>query len=187
MPNMIQDFNPYPKSKQLAGHQKDKDTPNFKLQKPRKKRKTKVNKNIEMFHNRKIPHWKKRGEVSRKTANETLRFYGEACAICGNPNYQLHHIMHKGYGIGGRGVWRNLVPLCELHHTGAEGVHTNKIFDQFWKDKHESLFGPHYFKDAWDLWMERHIENPTQELHEKFMKQEENRCQKIAGLSGKNK
>lgn len=169
-------FHPYSKSKQLGGSQKEKDTPKFKVQKPRKKKKQKVNKNIEMFHNRKIPHWKQRGAVKTKAANETLRFYGEFCAVCGNPNYALHHVMHKGFGIGGRGVWRNLVPLCELHHTGAEGVHTIPTFDQFWKDKHEKLFGPHYYKDCWDLWMDGLIENPTEELHEKFMLLEEERC-----------
>lgn len=167
----------YSKEQQLRGHQKEKDTPDFRSKRTyKKKSKPKVNKNIEMFHNRAIPYWKQRGRVTTKEANETLRHYGEQCYLCGNPNYALHHVMHKGYGIGGRGVWTNLIPLCELHHTGNLGPHKLSEVDQQLKELHEKQFGPHYFKDMYDLWMDGLIENPTEELYKRFMKKEREKC-----------
>lgn len=167
------EYRPYSKDTQLGRKsQKEPELPKLRVKKPRKKRAPKKNLNVEVFHNRKIPHWKQRGAVKTKTANRVLRYYGEQCAVCGNQEYALHHIVHKGYGIGGRGVWTNLVPLCETHHTGADGVHTHIEKDQYWKDKHLKLFGPHYFKDMWDLWMLGLIESPTEELYERFMEQE---------------
>jgi 5-methylcytosine-specific restriction endonuclease McrA len=168
---MFNEVRSYSKADQLKGHQKQKDKPKYKEKRPKKK--PKVNKNIEMFRGRRIPHWKKRGEVPRKEANKTLRFYGEQCFYCGNPQYSLHHVMHKGFGIGGRGVWTNLIPLCEKHHTGDLGPHKNpSTVDKELKERHEKLFGPHYYKDRWDLWMEGLIENPTDELYQRFMERE---------------
>lgn len=34
---------------------------------------------------------------------------------------QLHHLRTGGWGKPG---WDSLIPLCERHHTGAEGIHT---------------------------------------------------------------
>jgi 5-methylcytosine-specific restriction endonuclease McrA len=167
--SLSDNFRPVPKPVKAE----KKIQPYMKKRPKKKKRKPKKNTNVEMFHNRRIPHWKKRGEVPRKEANEALRHYDEYCAVCGNPNYSLHHIVHKGYGIGGRGVWRNLVPLCITHHTGEKGVHTIAKYDQYWKDRHKELFGEYYYCDRWDLWMKGLIENPTEELYERFMKEQE--------------
>lgn len=185
---MFEKVRSYSKAEQLKGHQKEKDTPKFKVQKPRKKRKPKENKNIEMFQNRKIPYWKQRGRVTTKEANKALSYYGECCYFCNSPHYALHHVVHKGFGIGGRGVWTNLIPLCQLHHTGKLGPHTILEVDEHLKQLHEKQFGPHFFKDMWDLWMDGLIENPTDELYEKFMKGElerakENICE---GNKGEN-
>ncbi|MEE3895345.1 HNH endonuclease [Priestia megaterium] len=173
---MLNEFNPVPKPVKV-----DKKLKPYMKKNPKKNKKPKKNTNVTMYHNRKIPHWKQRGEVPRKQGNEALRHYGEYCAVCGNPEFQLHHIVHKGYGIGGRGRWRNLVPLCLFHHTGEKGVHTIAAFDQYWKDLHEKKFGPHYYKDQWDLWMEGLISSPTETLFERFMQSEEERLANIGG------
>ena len=167
-------FSPYSKEYQLRGHQKEKETPKFKPQRHKKKPKQpKVNKNIEYFHGRRIPHRKQRGAVTTKQANEALRHYGEYCYRCGSPEYHLHHVKHKGFGIGGRGVWRNLIPLCVHCHIGKGGVHDDAEFDEQLKQMHEEKFGPRYFQDAYDLWMDGLIESPTEELYERYMQQEE--------------
>lgn len=163
-------FSPYSKEYQLRGHQKEKETPKFKPQRHKKKpKRPKVNKNIEYFHGRRIPHWKQRGAVKTKAANQSLRFWGEECYFCGNPEFHLHHIKHKGFSIGGRGVETNLIPLCMEHHTGNSGVHKNIELDQQLQEMAEELFSEHYYKDAYDLWMDRLISSPTEELREAFM------------------
>ena len=173
------EFRPYPKSEQLKGHQKDKDTPKFKKKRFPTKSKPKVNKNIEIFHNRRIPHWKERGEFSRKTKNEMARIWGEYCFVCGNPNYSFHHVYEKGFGKGGRGVKTNGLPLCILHHTDQnQGIHHDRKLYERVREMFIQRFGSHYYKDKYDLWMEGHIENPTDELYEKFMMKEIERCQK---------
>lgn len=170
-------FSPYSKEYQLRGHQKEKDKPNFKQQRHKKKpKRPKVNKDIEYFHGRKIPHRKKRGAVTTKQANEALRRYGEYCYRCGSPNYQLHHVKHKGFGISGRGVWRNLIPLCMECHIGKGGVHDDAEFDQQLQRMHEAKYGPRYYQDMWDLWMDRLIESPTEELFERYMEKEEEKA-----------
>ncbi len=176
---MNNEFNPYPKSKQLAGHQKNKDRPKFKVQKPRKKRKPKVNKNIEMFHDRIIPHWKQRGKFSKQTVNDILRIWGEYCYVCGSPHIQIHHVFEKGFGKGGRGVKTNGLPLCMTHHTDQnEGIHHNRKLYEEVRTMFIEKFGSMYYKDKYDLWMEQLIENPTDELYEKFMEKEIEKCQK---------
>ncbi len=51
----------------------------------------------------------------------SARLFGNACAICGNPNYAMHHIR---YGACGRKTYMgNVIPLCPVHH---DMVHSNK-------------------------------------------------------------
>lgn len=181
------DFTPYSKADQLKGHQKTKDTPKFTVKKPKKKKaEPKVNKNIEMYHDRIIPFWKKRGEFSKQTRNDILRIWGEYCHICGNPNYSIHHVLEKGFGKGGRGVKTNGLPLCSLHHTDhTHGIHHDRDFYNRVREMFIERFGEHYYKDMYDLWMEKRIENPTDELYKKFMEKEIDRCQQImkSGIS----
>lgn len=51
-----------------------------------------------------------------------------ACMICeriygqhAGGNVQLHHLRTGGWG---KGDFTTLMPLCEKHHTGSEGIHT---------------------------------------------------------------
>ncbi|CAM3733072.1 hypothetical protein [Mesobacillus zeae] len=174
---MFDEVRSYSKETQLRGHQKDKDTPKFKKKRVYTK-KPKVNKNVEVFHNRRIPHWKERGEFSRKTKKEIQEIWGEWCFVCGNPDISHHHVYEKGYGKGGRGVITNGLPLCNLHHNDhTVGIHFNRKFYNAVREMFIQRFGPHYYKDKYDLWMEGHIENPTDELYKKFMMKEIKRCQ----------
>ena len=167
------EFSPYSKATQLRGHQKEKDTPKFKPQRHKKKPKKKVNKNIEFFHNRRIPHWKERGEFSRKTKNDIFRIWGEYCFVCGSPNVSCHHVYEKGFGKGGRGVKTNGLPLCPLHHTDQNhGIHHDREFYNKVREMFIKKFGPRYYQDKYDLWMDGLIESPTDELYERYMEKE---------------
>lgn len=50
---------------------------------------------------------------------DRLREHG--CAICRNPYVHIHHC---GTGAGGRKNHDFVLPLCEAHHTGKEGIHS---------------------------------------------------------------
>ncbi len=175
----MKDFMPYSKEQQLKGHQKPKDTPKFKNQRHnRRRRKPKADKACTYHHKRKIPHWKQRGAIHKNERAEALRRYGEWCWVCGNPKVEMHHIKGKGYGAGGRGKFRNLIPLCAAHHRGENGVEGKngaELAQKIWNN-HLEMYGPHFFKDEYDLFMEGLIENPSPDLFEKFMKGEEQRA-----------
>ena len=163
-------FSPYSKEYQLRGHQKEKETPDFKPQRHKRKRKQKKNTNVQYFHNRRIPHWKERGEFSRQTKNEIKRIWGEYCFVCGSPNISIHHVYEKGYSKGGRGVKTNGLPLCMLHHTDQNhGIHHDRILYNKVRQMFIEKFGEYYYCDKYDLWMKGLIESPTDELYDRFM------------------
>ena len=67
---------------------------------------------------------------------------------------------------GGRGKWRNLLPLCKEHHQAA---HTGRELNDHLKEHMTKLYGPHYYKDEWDLNDEGLIDEPTKSTYEAFM------------------
>ena len=44
------------------------------------------------------------------------------CCICGVHGVQVHHLK-EGTGASQRAADTLVLPLCELHHTGSEGIH----------------------------------------------------------------
>lgn len=55
------------------------------------------------------------------------RVFALGCAICRRVHWvntppQLHH-QRTGTGAGRRASDSQIIPLCERHHTGAEGLH----------------------------------------------------------------
>ena len=44
------------------------------------------------------------------------------CCICGVHGVHVHHIK-EGTGAAQRAVDTLVLPLCELHHTGRDGIH----------------------------------------------------------------
>lgn len=53
------------------------------------------------------------------------------CIVCGNFPVQVHHALTGG---GGRKNHMKVLPLCYLHHQGAEGIHT--IGRKPWQNLH---------------------------------------------------
>lgn len=54
----------------------------------------------------------------------------EFCIVCGRPRDEVHHVY---FGTALRKISDKhgfVVPLCNYHHTGANGVHFNKVLDQ---------------------------------------------------------
>lgn len=121
----------------------------------------------------KIPHRKQRGKIKRQDYNEALRVWGECCTECGNPKIEMHHVVYRSHS--GRGGYRNLRPLCKVHHDQA---HKERGFTEELKKQHKRKYGKHFYKDRFDLWKEGVLENPSQELFDEFMKGEEKRCRK---------
>ena len=53
----------------------------------------------------------------------------EHCFICGSPYVQIHHCF---FGTANRKISDRLglvVPLCQAHHTGQNGVHFDRQLD----------------------------------------------------------
>jgi 5-methylcytosine-specific restriction endonuclease McrA len=166
-------FQPYPKSKQLGKNQKDKDLPKFKSKRPKKKKKNPLK--TEVYKGRTIPSKKIRGRITTAEYNEALRQHGEHCHFCGTTtNLECHHVIPKGYSRikNGRGVWRNLRFLCSEHHRGKTGVHENKMLMEGLQVLHESLYGPYFWCDRYDLFKLGLIPTPTSECYERFMQEQ---------------
>ena len=83
----------------------------------------------------------------------------EACYICGTTlNLHLHHIF---YGTANRKLSDEdgcVVYLCQRHHTGAAGVHTNRKIDLTLKTKCELAWLKQYNKTIEDF-IERYGRN----------------------------
>lgn len=140
--------------------------PKTVTKKPNRNRKKRKQKGVEVFKGVKVPHRKQRAKIKRQAYNKALTEWGEQC-FCGNPFIEMHHVVFRSQQ--GRGGFRNLHPLCKKHHDLA---HKDRVFADWLRSQHENRYGPHYFKDCFDLWKEGHIENPTPELFEKFMRGE---------------
>ena len=178
----MNEFSPYSKAHQLKGNKKQKDKPKFKERRYKKKPKRK--KKVEMHKGRVIPHRKKRSSISEKEYIKALEKYNGSCAESGSNVIEMHHVIFRSQG--GRGAFRNLVPLSLIFH---KRCHNDREYADKWRIIHEQKYGPHFMKDKYDIWKEGYIENPTEELFEKFMKSEEERCenQTTNGLNGRGK
>lgn len=163
--NLSHEFHPAPKP---AKQRKDNPKPKFKVKKPRKKKKK-----MEVYKGRTIPAKKTRGKISKKDYMKAIEAYGPYCAECQSPYIEMHHVKPKGLSAGGRGVWRNLVPLCPEHHRGKTGVHQSKELMEKHQRRHEELYGPYYHCDKYDLFKMGLIPNTTDKEYEKFMEKEE--------------
>ncbi len=133
----------------------------------------------ELYRGRRIPKKSVRGRITRETYNKTIDMHGFECFFCGTTqSLECHHVVPKGFSraISGRGVWRNLRFLCTEHH-GNDGVHGNPTMLKQLQDFHEQLYGPHYYKDVYDLFMEGLVDNTTPEAYEAFMQEEERKAQ----------
>lgn len=144
--------------------------PEYKEKKPnRKKKKT------EQFRGISIPERVVRGKIDKKNYNKAMEHYNNCCGECGNPYVEMHHITFKS-ALGRKG-WRNLVPLCRMHHDACHEKFANKElrnlysgwYAQKWRGVHEAKFGEWYYADRFDLWKEGLIHNCESKTFEKFM------------------
>ena len=154
------EFHPYTKEMQLQ------KKPRVKEKRPRKKKGK-----LEIYKGRTIPSAKQRGAVSKKEYARAIEAFGDTCVYCGNPYIEMHHVRFRSQG--GRGKYRNLMPLCEQHHRRA---HEDREFSDLLRVSREKRFGPWYWADKYDLFKAGKIPNTTDAEFEKFMKLEEERC-----------
>lgn len=141
------DYKPYSKAQQLK--------------KPGKKEKR-----LEVYKGRTIPTKKQRGKVSKKEYEKCIEENGAYCLECGSPNIEIHHCQFRSHG--GRGVWRNLIPLCPEHHRGNNSVHKNKEMMLKYQRRQIELHGQYYYCDKWDLYKAGLINNTTDKAYDDF-------------------
>lgn len=103
-----------------------------------------------------------RNTIKAKDYEKAILIWGETC-FCGNPYVEMHHIVFRSRG--GRGVWRNLHPLCKQHH---EQAHTIDEFRRHLEIQHKRKFGDYFWMGAHDLFANGLIEEPTNELVERY-------------------
>ncbi|WP_077622032.1 HNH endonuclease [Sediminibacillus massiliensis] len=127
-------------------------------------------------HKRSTPKKKQRGAISQKEYDKTVEQHGAFCFWCGRgENLECHHVIPKGFSRyrNGRGKFRNLRFLCKEHHDQVDG---SEEMRQELEQYHKTLYGPHFYKDEYDLMAEGLITDKDQ--FEKFMKGEEARVKR---------
>lgn len=184
---MIGDFNPCPKPPK-----REKKQPTPLKRTPIKSKPKKLKPYTQNTHTKKPnkPPKKKRAREAEKVVRDGLtlptakvrnsfdsfnyekaaKMFGLTCndPTCSMPACEMHHIVFRSQS--GRGVWRNAVPLCLSHH---EKCHTNRRYADMWRESRKQLFGEHFYKDKYDLWLAGLISEPLDHIYEDFMKNQE--------------
>ena len=119
-------------------------------------------------HERRKPKQWKRNHITKEEYRNALDHFGDSCVICNAQPIEMHHVVFRS--SQGRGVYRNLFPLCKGHHLSA---HEDKAFADYLREMKVENHGEHYYKDMYDLYEEGLIEEATQQHYENFMKLEE--------------
>lgn len=114
-------------------------------------------------YKRATPKRKERGAITKEQYQLALDWFGETCNICGASPIELHHISFRAQG--GRGGWRNLMPLCTKHHNLA---HTDRNFADELRDMRAEAFGKLYYTDRFDLYDAGLIDVPTEQAFEQY-------------------
>jgi hypothetical protein len=125
-------------------------------------------KKLEVYKGKSIPSNKTRSAISKKVYNQVIEEHGSVCLDCGNPYIEIHHCVFRSQF--GKGVYRNLIPLCKEHHMKC---HKNFNYAEKWREWLRDQYGEFYWCDKYDLWKKGLIKNPTFEEYEKFMEKEE--------------
>lgn len=112
---------------------------------------------------RRKPKRKNRTKIKEKDYQQMIDCWGANCIYCGSPHIEAHHVRYRSQG--GKGVYRNLLPLCQKHHRDA---HTYESIRKSLIYKLEQEFGEDFYKDRWDLYYEGKIEAPTDSEYERY-------------------
>ena len=121
---------------------------------------------MQLYENKK-PITKNRNDFSPKTREEIKDIWGHGCYVCENPSIELHHVKHRS--ASGRGTKRNGLPLCHFHHRDhTYGIHHNRKFKREIKELFVEKYGEDFYKDEYDLFAEKKIDEPTKKLMEQY-------------------
>lgn len=114
------------------------------------------------------PKRKERGRITKAQYQLALDWFGDTCSYCNGYPVEMHHIHLRS--LGGRGNYRNLIPLCKEHHDMA---HSSREFNDSLKEDRVEVYGKHYYMDAHDLYFEGLIDEPTAFKFDEFMDKQE--------------
>jgi 5-methylcytosine-specific restriction endonuclease McrA len=167
------EFRPYSKAEQLKGHQKPKDKPKPKEKRPKKK------KNPYLYRGRIIPGRRERTRITEENYNKMVEMFGNYCQECGYTPIAAHHLVFRS--SMGTGHWRNLAPLCKRCHDRA---HSEYEFAEYLRNKRAAVYGIHFGEDKYSLFKAGIIPNTDDKTFERFMREEEEKCQEMNGTNG---
>lgn len=63
----------------------------------------------------------------------------DVCIVCKRPRQQVHHVFGS-YNRNKSTFYKYVLPLCEEHHTGMNGVHSNKQMNIHFKQMAQRHF-----------------------------------------------
>lgn len=68
------------------------------------------------------------------------------CIVCGSPWVHMHHIFHGSHRRKFADKYGYMIPLCQRHHTGDNGIHLarNRGYDLAWKQTAQKHYESHY-------------------------------------------
>ena len=119
-------------------------------------------------HKRRKPKQGNRDMITKAQYQLALDWFGDTCSYCNAKPIEMHHVVFRSQG--GRGGYRNLMPLCEKHHKMA---HNSREFADSLREEREEAFGKYFYCDMHDLYDMGLIAEPTELLFEEFMRNEE--------------
>lgn len=115
-------------------------------------------------HKRRKPKRGKRGEITKEQYQLALDWFGDTCNHCNATPIEMHHVVYRSQG--GRGGYRNLMPLCKSHHDMA---HSSKEFADHLREERAEAFGEAFFTDEHDLYDAGLIGEATKANFENYM------------------
>ena len=115
-------------------------------------------------HKRRKPKRRDRGKISKYEYQRALDWFGDTCTICNSAPIEMHHVVFRS--ASGRGGYRNLMPLCKVHH---EKAHQDRNFADSLRDERAEAFGKLYYTDEHDLYDAGLIDEPTEEKFENYL------------------
>lgn len=119
-------------------------------------------------HKRRKPKRGERGRITKEQYQLALDWFGDTCSYCNAKPIEMHHVVFRS--AGGRGGYRNLMPLCKQHHAMA---HSSREFADSLREEREEAFGKYFYMDMHDLYDKRLIRECDEQLFEQFMRKEE--------------
>lgn len=126
-------------------------------------------KKVETIKGMKVPPRKKRSAISKKDYEDTIQHHGSLCFVCQYNEVQIHHCKFRSQG--GKGRYRNLLPLCDKHHRKA---HRSYEFAEYLRHTMKLRYGEYYWCDKYDLYKMGLISSPEDDKFERFMQERRN-------------